>query len=195
MENILKDKVQNQLDSEHPAGNYNRPYNLRQRNDQLSPYIQRQVKRKAKSATTLANKTQQECKLHTNMSLDTFQREQDLNVYVSGLKQYVKTGKIKDNMTQSTVNDILKAAHYYVIVNNVFRYKNLLPPVTTEECLLFVVPTTLVQTVIKAHHTNPMAPHIGINKTIGVLRQMFTWPNMAQDIINTISSCERCAIT
>ena len=126
-------------------------------------------------------------------SLEDFKREQDLDPHINNLKHYVTTSNVPLRVPQTEVSNILRSAHYYVVINDVlYRFKTLLP---TEECLLLVVPASLVVAVIKAHHTLPLSPHMGIHKTIGMLQQLFTWPNMAQDVVKVIGSCEQCSLT
>ena len=127
-DNILDDPVQAELDEANQTGDYNRPYNLRQRDSTVPPHIKRQAKRKLESATALAPSLQRDGFYSKfNLSLEDFKREQDLDPHINNLKHYVTTSNVPLRVPQTEVSNILRSAHYYVVINDVlYRFKTLL---------------------------------------------------------------------
>lgn len=48
------------------------------------------------------------------------------------------------------------------------------------------------QQIIRESHGSIMAQHFGENKSIARARELGTWPNMENDIIQFVKSCETC---
>jgi hypothetical protein len=56
----------------------------------------------------------------------------------------------------------------------------------------YVIPKSLVQQVLKAHHEE--AGHPGINKSVKTIARIYTWENMEKDIRDYIRSCHTCQL-
>lgn len=57
------------------------------------------------------------------------------------------------------------------------------------------VPKSLVETLIKQEHDDPLASHGGINKTLLRLRQNYFWPGMVHNVRKFVLNCETCKTT
>ena len=57
-----------------------------------------------------------------------------------------------------------------------------------------VVPSTLVQDVITAHHDSVFAGHFGNRRTKELISRYFTWPHMFTDIKRFVSTCPHCQV-
>ena len=54
----------------------------------------------------------------------------------------------------------------------------------------FVLPRRYWSRALEACHDN--VGHLGIERTLSLLRDRFYWPNMAQDVEAHVKSCPRC---
>ena len=59
-----------------------------------------------------------------------------------------------------------------------------------EERMQFVLPQKYHVQALKASHDN--VRHLGIERTLSLLRDRFYWSNMAKDVDNYVKSCPRC---
>ena len=59
-----------------------------------------------------------------------------------------------------------------------------------EERMQFVLPKKYWHKALEACHDN--VGHLGIERTLSLLRDRFYWPNMAQDVEIHVKSCPRC---
>lgn len=55
-----------------------------------------------------------------------------------------------------------------------------------------VVPKPMTQPLIKQAHLPPSSAHLGIAKTLDILRRLYFWHGMAKDVTEFIRSCEIC---
>lgn len=55
-----------------------------------------------------------------------------------------------------------------------------------------VVPSELREKVISENHSQPSAGHLGIFKTYHRLMLRYFWPGMHKDVVNFVSSCNKC---
>lgn len=58
-------------------------------------------------------------------------------------------------------------------------------------CLL-LVPSGIWRIMFEVYHTSGVGGHLGINKTLIVLRLRFLWPNMRAQIIGWVKACVLC---
>ena len=58
--------------------------------------------------------------------------------------------------------------------------------------MLIIVPKDLQKTVFDAYHASGVGGHLGINKTLVVLRLSFLWTDMRKDIIAQVRGCAAC---
>lgn len=63
---------------------------------------------------------------------------------------------------------------------------------TTEFAWKEVVPSNFRQKIIKEHHSEPTAGHLGIFKTYRRLSLNYYWPGMHQDVVEFVGSCSIC---
>lgn len=56
-----------------------------------------------------------------------------------------------------------------------------------------VVPKSMVYRVLHDNHDTVFSGHMGISKTLDLVRKSYFWPTMAKDITNYVSSCTPCA--
>lgn len=55
-----------------------------------------------------------------------------------------------------------------------------------------VVPCTMQQDIIKAHHDAMQAGHFGVDRTHELIARNFWWPKMRQDVKAYVASCPQC---
>ena len=55
-----------------------------------------------------------------------------------------------------------------------------------------VVPQTLVQDVIKAHHNPPYVAHPGVKRTHSLISLSYWWPGMRRSIEEYVKGCDPC---
>jgi hypothetical protein len=51
---------------------------------------------------------------------------------------------------------------------------------------------TLVCQILESEHNTKIASHMGLNKTIELIRRNFWWPKMDERIIDFVRSCTQC---
>ncbi|KAL1446655.1 hypothetical protein WDU94_009872, partial [Cyamophila willieti] len=56
-----------------------------------------------------------------------------------------------------------------------------------------IVPTTMIENIIKMHHDDELNNHPGTNETIRRVGKKYTWKGMHQDIREYVRKCEICA--
>jgi hypothetical protein len=47
--------------------------------------------------------------------------------------------------------------------------------------------------VLQSLHDHPISGHFGVNKTLSVIRQEYTWPNIREFVADYVKSCTTCA--
>jgi hypothetical protein len=47
--------------------------------------------------------------------------------------------------------------------------------------------------VLQSFHDHPVSGHFGVNKTLSVIRQEYTWPNIREFVADYVKSCTTCA--
>lgn len=57
------------------------------------------------------------------------------------------------------------------------------------------IPKQLVPKIISRAHDPPNASHVGIAKTLNLIRRNFYWPFMARDVKNYVKNCQTCKTT
>jgi len=57
---------------------------------------------------------------------------------------------------------------------------------------LLWVPKGLVQRIMESEHNTKVAGHMGLDKTIKLIRRKFWWPKMNEWIIDFVRSCPEC---
>ena len=54
------------------------------------------------------------------------------------------------------------------------------------------LPRSMINTVLRTFHDNPLSGHFGIQRTMNRIRRRFWWPEMRATIENYVLSCEKC---
>ena len=49
--------------------------------------------------------------------------------------------------------------------------------------------------LIKEKHSGGLARHVGIDKTLSLLKDKYYWPQMYKDVQNFVKSCRVCQVT
>eukprot|EP00794_Sanderia_malayensis_P002386 gene2386-biopygen1273 len=57
----------------------------------------------------------------------------------------------------------------------------------------FVIPTSLVESVLQGIHCSPFSGHLGVKRTLQRARERFYWPQMALQITDFVTRCHICA--
>jgi RNase H-like domain found in reverse transcriptase/Reverse transcriptase (RNA-dependent DNA polymerase)/Integrase zinc binding domain/Chromo (CHRromatin Organisation MOdifier) domain/Retroviral aspartyl protease/Integrase core domain len=57
-----------------------------------------------------------------------------------------------------------------------------------------IVPSSMVEKVIEAHHANLYSGHFGASRTVEQIARTFYWPQMWNDVGNFVASCPQCQI-
>ena len=58
--------------------------------------------------------------------------------------------------------------------------------------MLIIVPKNLRKLLFDAYHASGVGGHLGINKTLVVMRLRFLWSDMRKDILIWVRSCVAC---
>ena len=64
-----------------------------------------------------------------------------------------------------------------------------------DEITVLVVPPTLVPTILRQVHDDPLSGHLGVNKTVDVLLERYYWPGFSADVKRYIRECPACQRT
>ena len=59
----------------------------------------------------------------------------------------------------------------------------------------FVIPTSLIDSVLQGIHSTPFAGHLGMKRTLLRTKNRFFWPKMAVQIKDFVRNCPVCAQT
>jgi hypothetical protein len=112
------------------------------------------------------------------MDLDNYQR----------LYQYLKTGKLPDNMDTKQMTTFKKQTTHYLIQNNILLRRNTKNPLEP----LKVIKTTELETTLHNLHSNILTGHFGIEATYNRARSRYYWSNMYKVIAGYIKFCDTC---
>ena len=58
--------------------------------------------------------------------------------------------------------------------------------------MLIIVPASMRKLIFDAYHASGIGGHLGINKTLVVLRLRFLWPDIRKDVIAWVRACAAC---
>lgn len=75
----------------------------------------------------------------------------------------------------------------FQIIDNVVYYK-----ASKHDKPVLVVPRHLRQLVLKSHHDNDLAAHVGRDKTFENIRTRFYWSGFYSDVQDYVNNCEKC---
>ena len=100
----------------------------------------------------------------------------------------------------ATVLDSLRAAattdrHYSKLLKTPLAHMHVREGLLFSDTLVIVpADTALRSLLISEHHDTPYAGHLGVTKTLGLLRRQFTWRGMGQDVHRYVTSCPQCQL-
>ncbi|CAF3410479.1 unnamed protein product [Rotaria sp. Silwood2] len=103
----------------------------------------------------------------------------------------VKAEQAKDPAIQKKIKEI----HSNTINNSYILHDGLLYKLMSmnsnnkTKLKLLYLPSSMIDTLLKAYHADPLAGHFGIKRTYLKLKYKFWWPSMMQSIITYIKSC------
>ena len=107
--------------------------------------------------------------------------------------ELVRTNKIQQETTKRTdsnqYKNYIKQRNKLTIRKGVL-YRKVAASRDDRNTMQLVVPTKFRQQAINGCHDD--LGHLGIEKTLDLLRDRFYWPGLTQDTIKHIKSCERC---
>jgi len=108
-------------------------------------------------------------------------------------------GPIKDMIAQGEAHTIdtlrslpLEARKIWSLRPTVVIQNNLLVR-KDEDRTQLVVPTSLRKRLFSHVHGGPLAVHLGSQRTLAQLKQLYYWPGMGKDVENWYKQCQDCA--
>ena len=57
-----------------------------------------------------------------------------------------------------------------------------------------LVPSSMRQEIMSAHHDDKWAGHFGVDKTLDLIRRYFTWKGITSDVTSFVAECPRCQV-
>lgn len=87
---------------------------------------------------------------------------------------------------------IIRKSRQFLINNNILYHKRFTP--INNITPILVIPTTLVNQILKSYHESPIGGHTGISRTIHKLQNKYYWPTLTKDTTQYIKSCHNCQI-
>jgi hypothetical protein len=156
---------------------------------------QRQVLQRQSSSTTplITNKsnTTSIVKDQINGELSDVPSSFSCNYFDSN---QVEVEQFKDPIIQSKIKEIQQNP----IDSSYIMHENLLYKLMTKQgnsakkVKLIYLPSSMVNNLLQAYHTDPLGGHFGIQRTYLKVKNKFWWPKMKQSISQYIKSCLPC---
>ena len=87
---------------------------------------------------------------------------------------------------------ILREVDYCVHDSTLYHIWQPIPSSRQHVFIRLVVPKSLTIEVIRAVHCSTIGTHTGVHKTIGILKQKFSWPGLYADVRTFIAACDLC---
>uniref|UniRef100_A0A8P4KG28 Gypsy retrotransposon integrase-like protein 1 n=1 Tax=Dicentrarchus labrax TaxID=13489 RepID=A0A8P4KG28_DICLA len=82
--------------------------------------------------------------------------------------------------------------HFALVRDRLYRVSR--DTQTAEEITQLLVPDSRRETVFQAAHYNPMAGHMGYEKTLNRIMARFYWPGIRADVSRWCASCSECQL-
>ena len=118
-------------------------------------------------------------------------KEQHEDVDIGTIIQLLKTGKLGKYITKETDSSgmlvFLKYRKDLFLKNGLLYWKVMLKN-HSGQISQFVLPKNFIRKVILACHDDN--GHLGMERTLGLLREWFFWPKMAEDMWMHICTCD-----
>ncbi len=109
--------------------------------------------------------------------------------------EQVKLEQSKDPVIQQKIKEIQQHHH---LDNSYILHDGLLCKLmsansrSTTKFKVIYLPSSMIDSLLKAYHADPLGGHFGIQRTYLKLKNKFWWPEMKQSIIDYIKSCLLC---
>lgn len=82
-----------------------------------------------------------------------------------------------------------RRAKNYKLIDNILYKKNASPAGSEN---LLVVPKTLIPEILFSHHSEPLAGHLGITKTLHRIKTRYYWDKLQKDVEKFVKGCPDC---
>ncbi|XP_073732325.1 uncharacterized protein [Misgurnus anguillicaudatus] len=96
-------------------------------------------------------------------------------------------------------DELLDIASGYFLKNDILLRKWMPPHASTQDdwsiVTQIVVPSKFRGEILKMAHDNPLAGHLGVNKTYNRILRQFFWPGLKQDVRSYCKTCHTCQIS
>lgn len=116
----------------------------------------------------------------------------DINIIEHQQNDKLCSEIIKAINGKNTSDKFKKLSRKYTLHNQILYFKRHSPNHNIENAI--VIPATLVERVITAYHTQPLAAHLGTSKTIKTIQIKYYWPTLIKDVTHYIKTCHKCQI-
>ena len=121
-------------------------------------------------------------------SMDDFPLEQSRDATLRSA--YEQVVKIDGTLVQP---DTVPAHPYFVIIRDRL-YRVSRDSVRDEEATQLLVPRSRRESIYQAAHYNPMAGHLGYEKTLQRIMDRFYWPGIRAEVRRWCASCRECQL-
>ena len=120
----------------------------------------------------------------TNQNADSLSRTPMVACYNFGVGDWVED-QAQDEYCQSIISslDHNENPSYIFLPNGLLAKKD----------GRIVVPARKRHTVLELNHDHKLSGHLGVSKTLARIKKLYTWPQMANDVVLHIRNCIMCA--
>ena len=127
----------------------------------------------------------------TGITIEDIKQGQHKDMFCAPLINYLVNQMVPSDPTEA--NNLLNIANHYLMNEGVLYCLHYYTKRSGRDSILkLVVPANLVKQIVQISHITPYSAHQGITKTIMALKEQYYWPNLALDVRDIISSCDRC---
>ena len=123
------------------------------------------------------------------MTTEQWKRKQNNDETICQVLNTLKSKAKSFKFTSEQAKQMYRYRSKFIIRHGLL-YKKYYDINLKEERMQFVLPKQYWSKALEACHNN--VGHLGIERTLSLLRDRFYWPNMAQDVEIYIKSCPRC---
>ena len=130
---------------------------------------------------------------HSKYSLQDWKQKQEQDPIIGPVLKILGDKKNGANKLKEITDPLVKTLLRHrgnLIVRKGVLYKTVLRPNHQEATLQFVLPQVSHEQALKACHND--IGHLGLERSLDILRDRFFWPNMTQDMKSHIRKCDRC---
>jgi transposase InsO family protein len=127
-----------------------------------------------------------------DLTPEFIQQSQGRDPWCANLINYLQDGVLPKTAREQRI--CLLIEQDYVIVDDILMYINSTSD-TDDYKLVLVVPRNLIYTVLHMVHFSPMTGHLGIRKTLDIVKKSFYWKGMNADVRKYVSRCNDCNVS